>query len=69
MCRSLGLTGNLKTALYQNLAYRAFSLTWASIYANLLEEKKVFTHRIVLVHQHNRRFIVLEHQYGRRDVM
>ena len=25
--------------------------------------------RIFLVHQHGRRFIVLEHQYGRRDVM
>ena len=36
-------TGNLKTALYHTLAYRAFSLTWASIYAYLLEQKKVFT--------------------------
>ena len=25
--------------------------------------------RICLIHQHGRRFIVLEHQYGRRDVM
>ena len=25
-------------------------------------------HRAVLVHQHGRRFTVLEHQYGRRDV-
>ena len=24
---------------------------------------------VVLVHQHGRRFIVLEHQYGCRDVM
>ena len=37
-------TSNLKTALYNTLAYRAFSLTWASIYANLLEQKKVFTY-------------------------
>ena len=48
----------------------------ASIYANLLEQKKAIymrkelnSQRIVLVHQHGRRFIVLEHQYGRRDVM
>ena len=26
-------------------------------------------HRICLDHQHGRRFIVLENQYGRRDVM
>ena len=25
--------------------------------------------RVVLVHQHGGRFIVLEHQYGHRDVM
>ena len=25
--------------------------------------------RIFSVHQHGRRFIVLQHQYGRRDVM
>ena len=31
--------------------------------------RKVFNpHRIFLVHQHGRCFIVLEHQYGRRDV-
>ena len=36
-------SGNLKTALYHTLAYRTFSLTWASIYANLWEQKKVFT--------------------------
>ena len=46
----------------------------AGIYANLLEQRKAFTleessTRIFLVHQHGRRFIVLEHQYGRRDDM
>ena len=61
-------TSNLKTALYHTLAYRAFSLTWASIYANLLEQKKVFlhkkrvqVHKIGLEHQHGYRFIILEH--------
>ena len=48
----------------------------ASIYANLLEQKKAIymrkelnSQRIVLVHQHGRGFTVLEHQNGRRDVM
>ena len=48
----------------------------ASVYANSLEQKKVFyirkefnSHRIALVHQYGRHFIVLEHQYGRRDVI
>ena len=48
----------------------------AGFYANLLKRKKVLyirkefiSHRFVLVHQRGRRFIVLEHQYGRRDVM
>ena len=31
--------------------------------------KEFNSHRIVLGHQHGRRFIVLGHQYGRRDVM
>ena len=31
--------------------------------------KEFNSHRICLVHQHGRRFIVLEHQYGRRDFM
>ena len=30
--------------------------------------KESNSHRIALVHQHGRRFIVLENQYGRRDV-
>ena len=41
-----------------------------SIYANLLEQKKAFTHRTGLGHKHNgRRFIVLGHKYGHHDVM
>ena len=46
-----------------------------SIYANVLEQKKVFTEEksqlpeICLEHQRGRRFIVLKRQYGRRDVM
>ena len=31
--------------------------------------KEFNSQRIFLVHQHGRRFIVLEQQYGRRDVM
>ena len=31
--------------------------------------KEFNSHRIVLVHQNGRRFIVLEHKYCRRDVM
>ena len=31
--------------------------------------KELNSQRIFLVHQHGCRFIVLEHQYGRRDVM
>ena len=31
--------------------------------------KEFNSHRTCLGHQHGRRFIVLEHQYGRRDVM
>ena len=31
--------------------------------------KEFNSHWIVLVHQNGRRFIVLEHKYGRRDVM
>ena len=45
------------------------------IYANVLEQKKVFTEEkrqlpeICLEHQRGRRFIVLKRQYGRGDVM
>ena len=31
--------------------------------------KESKSHRTCLGHQHGRRFIVVEHQYGRRDVM
>ena len=31
--------------------------------------KELNSHRISLEHQHGRRFIVLEHQYGCRDIM
>ena len=48
----------------------------ASIYANLLEQKKSVyirkefdPHRTGLGHQHGRRFIVLGYKYGHRDVM
>ena len=48
----------------------------ASIYANLLEQKKAFyirkelnSQRTGLGHKHGRRFIVLGHKYGRHDVM
>ena len=47
-----------------------------TVYANSLEQKESFyirkefnSQRIGLKHQQDRRFIVLEHQYGRRDVM
>ena len=44
----------------------------ASIYANLLEQKKACrfkSHRNGLGHKHGHRFIVLGHKYGRHDVM
>ena len=55
------------------MKWRVFTQV-ASTQANLLEQKKVFAHeksqsrRIGLVHRHGHRFIVLEHQYGCRDV-
>ena len=55
--------------------YRAFSLTWPVSMLinwnkrNYLHEKRVQLPEDFLVHQHGRRFIVLEHQYGRCDVM
>ena len=36
---------------------------------NVCIRKEFNSHRIGLEHQHGRRFIVLERQYGRRDVM
>ena len=58
-----------------SLRYGAFSLTWPAsmlIYWNkrkFLRKKIVQFPQVVLVHQHGGRIIVLEHQYGRRDVM
>ena len=55
--------------------YGAYSLTWPAsmqIYGNKRNfyiRKEFNSHRIGLEHQHGRRFIVLENQYGRRDVM
>ena len=55
--------------------YRAFSLTWTAsmqIYGNkrkCLHKKRVQLLEDWFGNQHGRRFIVLEHQYGRRDVM
>ena len=65
-----GLLCTLRSA-----GYRAFSLTWPAdmqIYWNKrkpLHMKRIQLPQDVLVHQHGCRFIVLEHQYGRRDVM
>ena len=36
---------------------------------NVYSRKEFNSHRNGLVHQHGRRFIVLEHQYDLRDVM
>ena len=58
-----------------SLCNRWFSLTWPAS-MQICENKKIVCirkeshpHRICLEHQHSRRFIVLELQYGRRDVM
>ena len=54
---------------------RAFLLTWPGsmqIYwdkRKRLQKKRVQLPKDFLVHQHGRRFTVLEHQYCRRDVM
>ena len=54
---------------------RAFALTWTAsmlIYWNKrkhLHDKDFNSQRIFWLHQHGRRFIVLEHQYDRRNVM
>ena len=53
--------------------YTAFSLTWLCKFIGTKESvyirKEFNSHRTCLVHQHGRRFTVLEHQYGHRDVM
>ena len=54
---------------------RAFSLTWSAsmqIYwkkESVCLRKEFNSHKTGLEHQDGRRFIVLGHQYGRRDVM
>ena len=53
---------------------RAISITWSAsmqIYWNkrsVYIRKEFDSHGTGLEHQHGRRFIVLEYQYGRRDV-
>ena len=66
---------NVRFVLLQNELNRAFSLTWSAS-CKFIETKEIVcirkkfnVHRIGLRHQHGRRFIVLEHQYGRCDVM
>ena len=60
--------------LFNTQEYRVFTQV-ASIYINLLEQKtRLHKKRVQLPqdwfgHQHGGRFIVLGHQYGRRDVM
>ena len=55
--------------------YRVFSLTWPEymqIHWNKrkrLRKKEFNSQRTDLGHQHDRRFIVLGHQYGGSDVM
>ena len=54
---------------------RAFFLTWLVLCKFIGTKEIVYirkefnSHRTGLEHQHGRRFIVLEHQYGRCDVM
>ena len=71
------LKGRLTNTTTTNptIVNRAFSLTWPAslqIYWNKrsrLHKKKVRLPQDRFGYQHGRRFIVLEHQYGRRDVM
>ena len=42
-------------------------ITWPVLRKQNIQTKKVYSHRVDLVHQHGRRFIVLEHQYGCLD--
>ena len=66
----------LKFAVLNQNSYGAFSLTWpASVCKFIGTKESVYirkefnSHRTASEHQHGRHFIVLEHQYGRRDVM
>ena len=55
--------------------YRAFSLTWPASLQFIGTKESVYikkdynSHRIISELQHGRRFIILELQYGRDDVM
>ena len=54
---------------------RAFSLEWPASMQIYWKKESVYMRKdfnsqmFFLVHQHSRRFIVLEHQNGRHDVM
>ena len=69
-------TGHWKGGKMQSLCQFCVFPPVTNIYANLLEQKKSVyirkefnSHRTGLGLQHGRRFIVLGHKYGRRDVM
>ena len=69
-----GTTGreNVRFVLLQNGLNRAFSLTWPAsmqISKNLLHKKRVQLRQDWFGTPHGRCFLVLEIQYGRRDVM
>ena len=51
------------------LSHRAYSPTLIRTKESFYVKKEFNSNRVVLVHQRGRRFIVLEHQYSRRDVM
>ena len=74
--RWVGVSKTLTRGSNPGFYYRAFSLTWsASVQINWNKRKHLNNKRVQLPedwfggHKHGRRFIVLEHQYGRRDVM
>ena len=47
--------------------YNRTGRTWPASMSSVYMRKEFNSHRIGLGHQRGRRFIVLEHQYGRRD--
>ena len=42
-CKNLQICSFFRSGMLKSLNYKAFSLTWANIYASLLEQKKAFT--------------------------
>ena len=42
-CKNLQICSFFSSGMLKSLNYKAFSLTWANIYASLLEQKKAFT--------------------------